>query len=227
MASGGLSGIVSSFTGGGVLGNILTGAITQAGYGALMGGAIGAMTGAGFGKGALMGAAAGGISGGLFGAAGLNPDPLTWGAGDGTGVVAANTPTGMAPTGTTDIATQRVSQAFSNGASPAPAPAAPTGGGGFAQFMNSETGGGLLAGLGKGLGSYMEAQAAKEAAQADRDFLRDKEQRLQDSYNVDPSALHSAPEDVSGTGRPVPAQKYARKRYEYVPEEGRIMLVQA
>lgn len=228
MASGGLSGVVSNFTGGGVLGNILTGAITQAGYGALIGGAIGAATGTGFGKGALMGAAAGGVSGGLMGAAGMNVDPLATG-----GVVPGDSPTGMLPTGTTaagDVATQRVGQAFSNGVGEAipVSPASPVAtGGGFGQFMNSETAGGLLSGLGKGYGSYMEAEATKEAAQADRDFLRDKEQRMQDSYNVDPSALHQAPADVTGTGRPVPAQKYARKRYEYVPEQGRIMLVEA
>ena len=39
LASGGLAGIVQKFTGTSTLGNILTGAITQAGYGALIGGA--------------------------------------------------------------------------------------------------------------------------------------------------------------------------------------------
>lgn len=236
MATGGLSGIVSSFTGGGVLGNIITGAVTQAGYGALIGGAVGAMTGQGFGKGALMGGLGGAVTGGLFGAAGVNPDPLTKGFGQAnqSGVVPVEgTATGAAPTGATasaplDVASGRVAQAHGDitGSVAAPAAAAPAAsGGGFGSFLKSEAGGGLLAGVGKGLGAYMDAQNRSEEAEKDRDFLRDKEQRLQDSYKVDPSALHGTMSDT--TARPTPAEKYSRSRYEYDPAQGRIVQVPA
>jgi len=242
MATGGLSGIVSSFTGGGVLGNIITGAVTQAGYGALIGGAVGAMTGQGFGKGALMGGLGGAVTGGLFGAAGVNPDPLTKGFGQSqqSGVVPVEgTATGAAPTGSTasaplDYPSSRVAQAngdITGSVTPAAsavaaAPAAASGGGGLGKFLSSEAGGGLIAGVGRGLGAYMDSKQRAEEAEKDRQFLRDKEQRLQDSYSVDPSALNG-PVAVDTTARPTPAQAYGRTRYEYDPAQGRIVSVPA
>lgn len=242
MATGGLSGIVSKFTGGGVLGNIITGAVTQAGYGALAGGAIGALTGQGFGKGAMMGGLGGAVTGGLMGAAGVNPDPLTKGFGQSqqSGIVSAEgTATGAAPTGATsssavDYPSSRVAQAhggdITGSVTPSAAPATVTApaasGGGLSRFLSSEAGGGLIAGVGKGLGAYMDAKNRSEEAEKDRKFLRDKEQRLQDSYSVDPSALHdAAPADT--TARPTPAVKYGRTRYEYDPSVGRIVSVPA
>ncbi len=234
MATGGLSGIVSKFTGGGVLGNIITGAVTQAGYGALMGGAVGALTGNGFGKGAMMGGLGGAVVGGLSGAAGVNLDPLSKGQPDQSGVAPAQgTATGTAPTGQTssaDMPSNRVAQAhgdITGSVSSAAAPAAAAAsGGGFGKFLSSEAGGGLIAGVGKGLGAYMDAKQREDEAQKDRKFLRDKEQRLQDSYSVDPSALHG-PAPVDTTARPTPAQAYGRTRYEYSPEQGRIIQVPA
>lgn len=241
MATGGFTNLLKNFTGGGVLGNVLSGAITQAGFGALAGGAIGALTGTGFGKGALIGGLGGAVTGGLgglAGAAGIGAQPSV------DGITTGSTPTGLAPTGSTGPV-QSVNPApavsgqpqgamgapAASGASAAAAAApAASGGmmGGLGRFLTSETGGGLIAGLGKGLGAYMDQKAKADEAQKDRDFLRDKEQRLQDSYNIDPTAL---PGNVGGsyaqTGstqqRPTPTQRYARRRYVYDPNERRVV----
>jgi len=237
MAAGGLSGLVQSFTGKGVLGNILTGAIGQAGFGALAGGAIGALTGQGFGKGALMGGLTGAVTGGLgglAGAAGLGAQPQAV-----DGITTGSTPTGMVPTGSTGRvpstinATQSVSgapQAAMGQTAAQVAASAPSASGGFmgglGKFLTSETGGGLIAGLGKGLGAYMDQKAKADESQKDRDFIRDKEQRLQDSYNVDPASLpgngYQPPQPDQS--RPTPTQKYARRRYSYDPIQGRIVM---
>lgn len=215
-ASGGAIGnVINSVSGGGVLGNVLTGAIKQAGIGALIGGAVGAMTGAGFGKGAMWGAlggaATGALSGsGLFTAAGVTP---------------ADTPTGFAPTGraaTGGIGSDTVAAAA--------APAATTGGGtGLMSFLNTEAGGGLVAGLGEGLMSYAQQKSEEEERQKDRDFLRAKEERLTRSYDVAPEALPGGGTMAAlpDTQRPSPAQKYERRRYVYNPGSKSIEMVPA
>jgi len=213
-ASGGaIGGVIKSVTGTGVLGNILTGAIKQAGIGALIGGAIGAATGQGFGKGALYGALGGAVTGGLsgsglFSAAGLAP---------------ADTATGMAATGSS-----AGSGVLAAGAS-AGAAAAPATGGGFGQFLNSETGGSLVAGLGEGLMSYASGKMDQKAREDDRQFLRDKETRLTRSYDVAPEALPGGGTMAAlpSTQRPTPAQKYDRRRYLYNPESKQIESVAA
>ncbi|MCV0395485.1 MAG: hypothetical protein K5872_22315 [Rhizobiaceae bacterium] len=236
MASGGLSGFIQNFTGGGVLGNVLTGAITQAGYGALIGGAVGALTGQGFGKGALMGGLGGALMGGIAGSQGINLDPFAGGqqATD-SGITSSISPTGAAPTGqtkaipamppATDMPSARVAQAFGEPTiyTPAEGFGAPVrqGGGGLGQFLSSETGGSLIQGLGKGLGDYMAAKERKDAAEADRQFLREKEDRLRASYSVDPSVLHGPV--TPSTGRPTPDQKYARPRYRYDRASGSVV----
>lgn len=60
----------------GVLGNALTGAITQAGYGAAMGGMVSALGGGDVSDGAGIGALAGAATGGTMGALGMQTDPL-------------------------------------------------------------------------------------------------------------------------------------------------------
>lgn len=237
MAGGGFTSLIKNFTGGGVLGNVLSGAVTQAGFGALAGGAIGALTGQGFAKGAMMGGLTGAVTGGLgglAGAAGLGAQPPGV-----DGITTGSTPTGMVPTGSTGRvpstinATQSVSgapQAAMGQTAAQVAASAPAASGGImsglGRFMTSEAGGGLLAGLGKGLGAYMDQKAKADESQKDRDFIRDKEQRLQDSYNVDPASLpgngYQPPQPDQS--RPTPTQKYARRRYSYSPEQGRIIM---
>jgi hypothetical protein len=239
MGAGGFTSVLQNLTGSGVLGNMLTGAITQAGYGALLGGAIGAITGQGFGKGALIGGLGGAVTGGLGGLAGA--------AGVDTGIVTGSTPTGMASTGSTAPGPSSIPglpDANFNarvGGPPVNLPVTPPGmavpaagggwggaaagggGGGFWNFLQSPTGGNLIAGLGQGLMEGMAAKERREAAEADRQFLLDKEQRLRDSYNVSPSVLHGPV--AEDTGRPKPSEKYARPRYQYDPASGMIVTV--
>lgn len=221
MASGGLNGFLSNLTGGGVLGNVVSGAIKQAGYGALLGGIVGAVTGQGFGKGALMGAAGGALTGGLM--AGMRTQP--------TGTISADTPTGLSPTGSTNpggldpsIPTggsylvtgpgQAAATAAKTAASTSTVPASSAGG--FPSFLNSETGGGLLAGLGKGASDYFtmktKIDAEKDMQERELGYLRDKDQRIQDSYSVADSSFAAPP---------------GKMRYEYDPKQGKIVMVGA
>lgn len=219
MASGGLNGFLSKLTGGGVLGNIVSGAIKQAGYGAVLGGIAGMVTGQGFGKGALMGAAGGALTGGLM--AGLTPQP--------TGSLSANTPTGLIPTGSTSGITATGSgsanlgpqmmtapgQAAAAAAQGASATSTVQGGGLMSYFKNPETLGAALGGLGQGAGAYFSAKmtsdAQKELQKNELDYLRDKDQRIQDSYTVADSAFAAAP------GK--------KMRYDYDPKQGKIVMV--
>jgi len=167
MASGGLSGIAGSF-GKSTLGNVLSGAIRTAGFGALAGGAIGAATGQGFMKGALMGAAGGGIMGGVSGVMTPTGGVMATGGAPGaptTGSVPASTATGFAPTGQAG------------------------GGGGLMSFLNSEGGAGLVAGLGEGLMEWQKMKSQQDEYNNQRDFTREQQQRVTDSYSVDPSSL--------------------------------------
>ena len=61
----------------GMLGRTLIGAVTQAGYGAVLGAGTSLVTGGKIENGLLMGAAGGAVTGGITGAAGWNTDPLS------------------------------------------------------------------------------------------------------------------------------------------------------
>ena len=65
---GAASGLVGKLGLGSTLSSVLTGAVTQAGYGAVLGGGLALVTGGDVGKGLLRGAAAGAITGGITGA---------------------------------------------------------------------------------------------------------------------------------------------------------------
>lgn len=175
IASGGLSGIISSLTGSnGVLGSILNGLT-----GVAAAGPAGVITA---GAGALPVAAAKG-----FGAA-LGP------ALD-TGMVAAATPTGLAATGSTGF-------------------------GAVGDFLSSETGGNLLAGIGKGMGSYQEQEAQAARDQAMYDFKNAQEERLRESYEVPANAFAGNQGGVDNTPRPTPGQRWDRTHYRYVRGKG-------
>ena len=95
-------------------------------------------------------------------------------------------------------------------------------------FVGTEAGASMVAGLGKGLGSFAEAKMEQQEKQKDRQFLLDKEQRLRDSFEVPTSALP----DGASTGvvndptkRPTPAQSYARTEYVYDANLGRMVKV--
>jgi hypothetical protein len=210
----------------GALGSVLTGAVTQAGYGAAIGGIGGMATGQGFAKGAAAGGLAGAVTGGLGGlaggiggaAAGAAPAASTMGnvtmsARNGLGtalstaapavpnaVAAGPAVAGVAATGPAAplSAMQRLTQA----------------GGGLGRFIENHPNltsmaGNALTGLGQGL---MTGMAAKEDAQA----LEDRQNEIAASYSIDDSAYDSAPA-ADGVDRPTPGEKWDRPsgRYRY------------
>lgn len=216
---GGLNSVIGSITGGGVLANVLTGAIRQAAIGSLVGGAIGAITGAGFGKGALYGGLGGAALGGIQGLGG--------GLYSSTGLVPANTPSGMTPTGSA-AATAAPSLPA---AAAAPAAAAPSGG--FASFLGSESGGALLSGLGQGVSAYAQARMEAAEREKDRDFLREKQETLTRSYDLPDTVMPGnnpgggmAPTTLTPSGAPKPKAS-TRWRYQYDPSAGNVVRVPA
>lgn len=224
----------------GTLGSIVTGAVTQAGYGALAGGLISGVTGGNVIKGAQMGALTGAVTGGVTGGLGFATDPLGGGAAAGQpgaaaapGATPATSPTGFASfTPSTSVApvsgppvgdlTLGGAAAAPAAAGPATAAAAPVAGTptGFGSFLDKEVVGRTLAGLGQG---YLEGQSAKD----ERDLqirLRDDRQA---SYDIDPAVLQQAP--AAGPPRPTPREAYGSRRasnltarYAFNPETGRI-----
>lgn len=85
-------------------------------------------------------------------------------------------------------------------------------------FLTSEAGVGLIGGLGEGLMKQEEIDAAAEERQKDRDYLRAKEQRLQDSYSVPSSVLGPDTKYVDTPNLPTPEQKFGRGfHFEYDP----------
>ncbi|MCO5072123.1 MAG: hypothetical protein M9944_13035 [Rhizobiaceae bacterium] len=188
------AGIAGAAGSGGVLGNILTGAIKQAGIGALLGGTISAATGGSFGKGAMWGGIAGAATGGLGGLMTASGAPQ---------VVAAQTPTGVAPTGSSAV----------------PAATASTSNG-LMSFLKSEGGGALagnlIAGVGQGLSAYSQQKA-----------IEDQQKNLQKSYSVDPSAYVEGGRSMQANRPDMPTadQAYTRTRNQYDPAKGRIVKV--
>lgn len=210
----------------GVLGSALTGAITQAGYGALTGGLISEVSGGSFSQGARAGATVGAVTGGLLsGFSHLrNPQPpnLT-GAAQRTGV-------------TVDEA----GKVIEGGARSFPLPTRETGGvsasqGGAAQ---AATGGrGLLSGIGKfakdnpeitaglvqGVGTGLLSGAQ---ADAERDMLRERYDQVRANYRgADPGSRYR---DVApGESNQTPTERfdprsYGSYEYQYNARTGRI-----
>jgi len=112
-----------------------------------------------------------------------------------TGLVTAATPTGLAATGSTGF-------------------------GAVGDFLSSETGGNLLAGIGKGIGSYQEQEAQTARDQALYDFKNAQEQRLRDSYEVPANAFAGNQGSPDNTPRPTPGQRWDRTHYRYVRGKG-------
>ncbi|ESZ60639.1 hypothetical protein NL532_24010 [Mesorhizobium sp. C120A] len=93
-------------------------------------------------------------------------------------------------------------------------------------FLTSETGAGLIGGIGKGLMEYEKMEQEAKERQKDRNYLLGKENRIRDSYNVDPASLPNGAGAGPGDGiqRPTPAQAYSRDfNFVYDPELGRIV----
>lgn len=207
---------VQSLTGSSTLGNIMAGAVTQAGYGAAIGMAGAALTGGNITKGAQYGAAAGAVTGGISGAAGLPTDPLAKSAGPATGGVASQ------GAGTAGIPMQTAA-----GAAPAAAATAmgdATGAGAMAPGgwleRNGELVGGLLKGVGEG---WVRSGEADEEGKSQIKILRERNRQIADNYRGQGNGLlrDGDTDYIPGLGPTSPSLPFA---YEYVynPESGRI-----
>lgn len=211
----------------GLLGSVLTGAVTQAGYGALIGGITAEISGGSFSKGAKAGAAAGAVTGGLLsGYSHLRTPPPATGPTVGSTIDAA---TGQVieggaqtfPMPNTQPATGQALDAAGNVIENAPA--APRGlmskVGGFIK-ENPEVSGSII----KGLGTALSAGAD---ADAERDLLRDRYGLVAKNYaGADPGANYRTA--APGTGGQSPTERfdpasYGAWEYIYDPTQGRIV----
>jgi hypothetical protein len=200
---------VSSLTGSGsTLGNMLAGAVTQAGYGAAAGMAVAGVTGGDVVKGAQIGGAAGAVTGGVTGA--LQPTgPVQTGPSQGGG-----TPT------------QGLNIQTASGAPPSAAPAAAAAPnvagakpgllepGGWLE-RNQELVGGVVSGVGKGL---LESAAADDTGKSELRLLREKHRLAGANYGGKAGLLGPGSTDYINnlTPQPIPY------RYVYNPESGMI-----
>jgi hypothetical protein len=244
-ASGG--GALGGLLGGGsVLGNVLGGAIKQGLTGGLIGGIVGGISGEGFGKGfkqgGLLGAVTGGVTsglGGLFSIGGTaqatEPGVDTMTTGSTSTTPPAKTPTGASPFGSTSMAAARTADRLSvpgysadKAATTVPAvdtattgATAGTGGGlfkGLGDFLNTNAGASMISGIGSALGEERAYELISKMKEDDRKFLRDKEQRITDSYaGAGDVVAGSTPWAGDQTVRPTPAAKWA-----YNPQTGMI-----
>jgi len=211
--------------GSGLLGTVLTGAITQAGTGALIGGAISAATGGSISKGMLRGAAAGAVTGGVMGGVGHVRNA--------SGVEGYGPITEGSVTTTPLPETAGVNYGAGTGQAVDAAgnviPAATQGKGllrGVGSFIkdNPEIAGGIITGIGQGLLSGSEADAEK-------DLLRERYRLTAANYEgSDPGATYRgfAPgtSGVSPTER-FDSRNYGSWSYEYDPKQGKIVKVPA
>ena len=145
-----------------------------------------AATGTGIGSlsnafsGGTLGSLAQGVSN-LFGAVMGQPGALVSGLGSALGGTATSA-TGALP-------------AMAGGAGAAADIAASTGaaGGGLGKFLSSEAGAGMLQGIGEYYAENERMKALEEEYDKRREFERESQQRITDSYDVDPSVLVGGP----------------------------------
>lgn len=81
-------------------------------------------------------------------------------------------------------------------------------------FITSTTGGGLIAGLGAGIASALNARAERKQQEA-----------IRDSYKVGSEALHG--KDIPSGGQPTPDRKWQRPTYNYDPQSRTIVRSEA
>lgn len=214
---------VSSMTGTSTIGNILGGAITQAGYGAAIGAAGAAVTGNSITTGAGLGAAAGAITGGVTGAMqpstpGTPTTPGTTGSPSSSPIT--QTPLPPPPSGAPA------------GAPVASAAAAGVSGGGNATGAgllapgnwlerNQELVGGVVGGLGKGLLASAEAD---DAGKQQIDIMRERQAQIAANYGNPTKGLLGDGstdyiKDLGPYQQPSQAFNY---EYQFNPETGRI-----
>lgn len=238
-ASGIAASIGSAIGGQGLIGSVLTGAIRQAGYGALIGGTVSAASGGSFSKGAKAGAKAGAITGAVMGGYGhlknsaLKNAQQTAGIGD---EVAAQPPPGTeiqaAGTQASGVTTYGLGQKVGN-ITPgtghmsigggAGAGAGSGAGGLFTQGgwleRNQDLVGNVVKGVGAGLVAGGEADAEK-------DLLRERQRIINENYaGADPGKEYRAAEPNRYGLMPTErftGGYYGSYEYRYNPETARI-----
>ncbi len=168
--------------GSGMLGSVLTGAITQAGFGAVIGGGLAFATGNDPLKGAALGAAGGAVTGGVSGLFGVAGAPAVAGGKASEGVI--NASTGDILGSGLDLGGAAVDPAGLTGAGPVlaggPNGFVPPAGksmfditpGSLAdRFLSPEVIGGAIQGLGKGGFEYLAAKDQGESDDRDAERL--------------------------------------------------------
>lgn len=221
IASGGLSGILQSVAGKGVLSNVLTGAIKTALPGMVIGGIGGMVSGQGFMKGAMMGGLGGAVMGGVNAYSQGMPgvDQMTTGSTSSGGLGTAAG--GSRPSQTGD--NRAASSSFGPGIDPTTGQAVTTGGSsvpgptaagdlaqqgqnkGLGSWLNSETAAGVMSGIGGGMIEKAKIDAIAAENQKNRDTVLANQKRITDSYAVSSGSLN-------------------RGRFAYSPEAGRVVV---
>lgn len=177
-----LGAAASSLTGSlglsGTLGSVVTGAVTQAGYGAAIGGLTAAVTGGSISKGMRSGALTGAITGGVTGGLGFNTDPLSsLNDTQSAASAAAGGPGQLTAPGALS-APQVAASPLGAAAAPAAAQAAPASTGLLSWMNNNQTlVGTAVSGLGQGL-------MASDDAEAKRATTRDERTAITNNYTL-------------------------------------------
>lgn len=245
---GAVSGLVGRLGLGSTLSSVLTGGMTQAGYGAVLGAATSAVTGGDVSKGALTGALTGAATGGLLGGLGVATDPfkgigetaagstLSGGTGADTLVGGAGPPSNLGFAGSIDNAAELNPSTITNATSGATTP--PPGNGllsNLGKFItnNQELVGGAIKGIGAGIGGFAEADATIEAAKIRSDQEAKRRAEIAGNFGTGGGGgllSNATPDD---TVRPTPQQQFnpanrfaqnRGARWWYNPESGRIEL---
>lgn len=219
----GAAGSISSSLGAtGTLGSVVTGAITQAGYGAAIGGVMSKAGGGSFTKGAQQGAAVGAVTGGITGGLAGPVKPTT--VPDTTGMNAADEAAAMGGNFSHDTGISGVSTATppsggglmrtpTGAPTPPPAPQA-----GWLE-RNQALAGNVISGLGQGL-------MARGQADSDIAAIREKHKLTSQNYNgTDPGVGFR--DMAPGTAGQNPSQRFDPASYgafdfQYNPATGRI-----
>ena len=242
LAGGGWGGAVAKGLGGlgldvnGGIGRLLTGVVTQAGYGAALGAGTALVSGGDVVRGSQIGAAAGGVGGGLLAASGGPTDLMPkFGTGEspagGPAVPASETAGGTSNWTHPDLAAAKPGQPLPAWRSPAEIGAkSPTTGLMPDSWWNSRLAGGVAQGLGTGLVAYGTAAKKDDPGLAQIYAARDARAGVAANYGGAGRGLLERP-TPDQTPRPGPTERFDPANYGqggqwvYDPSVGRIRFV--
>lgn len=221
--AGAASAITAKLGAGGVLGGALTGAITQAGYGALAGGSMAAVTGGDVRKGLLTGAGVGAITGGVTGGwnAASAARQATAGVPNASGTIemgdAYNATTGAGVTTPTATGTGSAAPGTTSSRGLL---SRVTGEGSWLE-RNQALVGNVVGGIGEGL-------MTSASADAELDMMRERSNEIRRNYEgVEPGANYRT---LSAEGSGVtPSQRFGQRlryQFQYNPQSQRIERVE-